>query len=256
MTDTAPVAVVGAGPVGLSAAILLARFGIRSTVLERQSAPSEHPKARGVRVRTMELFRQWGLEPELRAHALPPDALRFIYCDTLAGKELARTPELEPRAFAGSPTTSCRVAQDAVHQVLLGEARSAPLIDLRLGTLVTDVTQTPASVEVRTRDGQRINAEYLIAADGVASGVRRSLGIAQSGRAVVSWWQSFYWRGDLDRWAAHRPCIQFVTGADTGRHVQIASVDGHHRWVTLIALPPSDERPADPTRAEAVATIR
>src|SRR5882672_10814665 len=107
MTDAdpiTPVAVVGAGPVGLSAAIALARFGVRSTVVERAAGTFEHPKARGVRVRTMELFRQWGLEEELRRHALPPEALRFIYCDTLAGKELARTPELEPRTFADSPT--------------------------------------------------------------------------------------------------------------------------------------------------------
>jgi putative polyketide hydroxylase len=255
-TGATPAVVVGAGPVGLSAAILLARFGIRCTVFEQGQGLSQHPKARGVRVRTMELFHQWGLEPQLRAHALPPDALRFIYCDTLAGKELARTPELEPRAFAGSPTTSCRVAQDAVHQALLGLARAQPLIDLRFGTPVAEVSQTPESVRVATRDGREMRADYLIAADGVASGIRRALGIGLQGRPVVSWWQSFYWYGDLDRLAGQRPCIQFVTGADTGRHVQIASVDGRRRWVTLIALPPSEQRPADPTREQAVAAIR
>src|ERR671914_2042912 len=122
MTHGAPVGIVGAGPTGLSAAILLARFGIDCTVYEQAPVPSDHPKARGVRVRTMELFRQWGLEPELRARAVPADALRFIYCDTLAGDELARTEDLEPGTFSVSPTSACRVAQNAVQEVLLRKA--------------------------------------------------------------------------------------------------------------------------------------
>lgn len=251
-----PVAIVGAGPVGLSAAIALARFGVRTTVVERSTGTFEHPKARGVRVRTMELFRQWGLEDELRAHALPPEALRFIYCDTLAGHELARTPELEPRTFDGSPTTSCRVAQDAVHDALLRRARAEPLIELRTGVTAGPVTQTAQQVRVALDDGTTLTARYLVAADGVGSRIRADLGIPMTGEPVVSWWQSVYWHGDLDRYAAHRPCIQFVTGADTGQHVQIASVDGHRRWITLIALPPGQDRPADQTAEQALAAIR
>jgi 2-polyprenyl-6-methoxyphenol hydroxylase-like FAD-dependent oxidoreductase len=255
-TTTAPVAIVGAGPVGLSAAIALARSGVRSTVIERTTGAPQHPKARGARVRTMELFRQWGLEEQLRAHALPPQALRFIYCDTLSGRELARTPELEPRTFDGSPTSSCRVAQDSVHQTLFDRAHSEPLIDLRLGVPVAEVTQDPDGVHIRTGDGGQLRARYLIAADGAGSSVRRALGIRTQGQPVVSWWQSVYWTGDLDRYAADRPCIQFVTGADTGRHVQIASVDGRRRWITLIALPPGPDRPADLTEEQALAAIR
>ena len=52
------VLVVGAGPVGLSAAVLLRRFGIPLVVIDRLAERSGHPKARGVRMRAMELFRQ------------------------------------------------------------------------------------------------------------------------------------------------------------------------------------------------------
>jgi 2-polyprenyl-6-methoxyphenol hydroxylase-like FAD-dependent oxidoreductase len=61
LTDTArtttPVAIVGAGPVGLTLALLLSKFGVRSTVVERLPAPSVHPQAHFINVRSMEVFR-------------------------------------------------------------------------------------------------------------------------------------------------------------------------------------------------------
>jgi hypothetical protein len=111
-------------------------------------------------------------------------------------------------------------------------------------------------VTVTTPEGRRHEHAYLIAADGAASGIREALGIGRTGEDVASWWQSVYWRGDLERWTSGRLCIQFITGADTGRHVQIAPVDGRHRWVTMMVLPPAPDRPADLSEGEAREIIR
>src|SRR5689334_3210168 len=62
------VLVVGAGPSGLTVSAALARAGIRTLTVERHAGTSIFPKATGVRLRTMEILRSWGLDGRLPAH--------------------------------------------------------------------------------------------------------------------------------------------------------------------------------------------
>ncbi len=48
-----PVLIVGGGPVGLTASLLLSRLGIKSLLVERHPGTAIHPKARGINARTM-----------------------------------------------------------------------------------------------------------------------------------------------------------------------------------------------------------
>jgi putative polyketide hydroxylase len=65
----AEVLIVGGGPVGLTASILLSRLGVRTLLVER------HPGT--VNARTMEIFRQCGVEAAVRAAGLAPEQSRF-----------------------------------------------------------------------------------------------------------------------------------------------------------------------------------
>ena len=65
-----PVAVVGAGPAGLMAAITLARQGVECVVLDRRADRSRAaPRATVVSLRNMEHMRAWGLEAAVRWEA-------------------------------------------------------------------------------------------------------------------------------------------------------------------------------------------
>ena len=55
-----PVIIVGGGPVGLAAALELARFNVPSIVVEQHDSTSRHPKTRNFNTRTMEIARGWG----------------------------------------------------------------------------------------------------------------------------------------------------------------------------------------------------
>lgn len=59
--EQVPVLIIGAGPVGISAAVFLARHGIKPVLVERRGGTSRLPRAPGLQARTMELFRAAGL---------------------------------------------------------------------------------------------------------------------------------------------------------------------------------------------------
>ena len=112
------VLVIGGGPVGLAMGLLLHRFEIDCVVVEKTSGTTDNPKSRGCWIRTMELFRQWGIEDNVRARGLPDGSDVFVFVENMSGKEYGRTRP-EPRVDQ-SPTWKCLVAQDAVEEEWLG----------------------------------------------------------------------------------------------------------------------------------------
>src|SRR5687767_2373629 len=112
---SARVVVVGSGPAGLVAAITLARYGVETLVLEKRAGTSPFPRATGISLRTMEIFRSWGLDAAVRAGDLGVD-FRGTTCSTLSdaeGEFLASLgfATLEQSAQL-SPTTPVAAPQD------------------------------------------------------------------------------------------------------------------------------------------------
>src|SRR5689334_22544465 len=66
-----PVLIAGGGPIGLSMSLLLSHHGIGSLLVEQHPGTSIYPKARLINARTMEIFRQIGIEQAIREVAIP-----------------------------------------------------------------------------------------------------------------------------------------------------------------------------------------
>ena len=131
-----PVLIVGGGPVGLTASILLSRQGARSLLVERHAGTVIHPKARAINARTMEMYRQCGVEAAIRAVGLGPEHTGLVvWTTTLSGAEIERRVLVAgPQSRAVSPIRNCLCAQDELEPVLRAFAERQGPGELRFNT--------------------------------------------------------------------------------------------------------------------------
>jgi putative polyketide hydroxylase len=184
-----PVAIVGAGPAGLAAAVTLARQGIEVLLVERRPELSSLPRATTVSTRTMEIVRSWGLEDAIRAGGHEVEWVQWRTWTLAAAAQGEGLPTGLPtreQSAVISPTGTACVPQDHLEAVLMKHFRSFPGAHAELGMEVVDVDSRPEGVRVRVRDvatgeGWSVHARYLIAADGAHSAVRRAVGIPMHG---------------------------------------------------------------------------
>lgn len=256
----ADVIIVGAGPVGLAAGLLLEQHGLTGIIVDRRETRSGHPKARGLRLRASELAALWGFDQPLRAIAMPSEIHRFVYCETVAGAEIARTSTMASADGTWSCVPPYRVAQDRLEEIMEPRVLSAKGISLVRGrtAVAVDQDESSATVEFTGADGTRsvLRGRYVIAADGVGSGIRGQLGIEFGSAGPTPYWHSLYWHGDLRDITSDRPAIMYYTRTGGQSLVGVAPAGGDDRWVTIAQNPPSLERPAPLEHDEAVALIR
>lgn len=176
-----PVAIVGAGPVGLAAAIDLALHGIASVVLDESNVVSTGSRAICWSKRTLEIFDRLGVGDRIVAKGVTWKVGRLFHCEReVYAFDLLPEPGHKRPAFVN-------LQQYYVEEYLVDRARDFPdLIDLRFMSRVTGVGQDGdhAWADVETPEGTyRLAADYLVACDGVRSTVRRGLGLDFVGRA-------------------------------------------------------------------------
>ncbi len=236
--ESTRVFVVGGGPVGLAMALLLDRFQIPFVVVERSPGTTDHPKSRGCWIRTMELFRQWGIEERIRARGLDENTDIFVYVESIAGKEIGRTWP-EPNQHR-TPAWKCLVAQDAVEEELLAVAGKSAYGRILFSTECIAFEAGEAEVTATTRDVEtgeerRWCAEYLLAADGAGSSVRKQLGIEFKGPATLAVMANDYWRADLSHLPVARQASGFrVVSPLPGVPVAtILNTNGKDRWLAV-----------------------
>lgn len=187
------VAIVGAGPVGLTLAILLKRMNLRVVVLERLHEPSNHPRAHFINMRSMEIFRELHETIPAKLVALSPaqqEWRRFSYCSSVLGKQIASFDHFKDSSdkyrSTLSPERVLHLNQPDLLNVLLSHAQSLG-IEVKFGTQVLSCSngsdhKVQASVKhLNTGGSETFTCEYLVGTDGASSTVRESMKIPMTG---------------------------------------------------------------------------
>jgi len=177
-TTRHPVVIVGAGPIGLVSALLLAKWGVRSVILESEAQVSEGSRAAAFTRRSQEILQLAGAVQPFLDNGLEWNTGRAFY----KGKEIHHMviPYDENDRYKPVLNNS----QQYWEEYLIGACAQSDLIDLRWQTKFVALKDEDAGVTVTadTPEGEyQIRANWLIAADGGRSQVRHFMGLRMDG---------------------------------------------------------------------------
>ncbi|PDZ14581.1 FAD-binding monooxygenase [Bacillus sp. AFS094611] len=257
-----PVLIVGGGLSGLASALFLAKHNVDYLLVERHPSTAIHPKAGGITFRTMELFRELGLEQKIRLTGKALENCRGrIAVHTIAEANKEELAKMRANQYGNdekllqkieeiSPSKQTACYQITLEEMMLQEARTLGG-ELSFYHELVSYEQNEQGVIAMIRDRETeeesiIYCDYVIAADGAKSKIRKQLRISTEGRGTIGgYYMNIYFEADLS---------EFIQGDAFGftmiLHPEVLGalipVDNERRWIYHVSYDPlKGERPED-----------
>ncbi|MGF9770041.1 FAD-dependent oxidoreductase [Bacillus albus] len=257
-----PVLIVGGGLSGLASALFLAKHNVDYLLVERHPSTAIHPKAGGITFRTMELFRELGLEQKIRSTGKALENCRGrIAVHTIAEANKEELAKMRATQYGNdekllqkieeiSPSKQTACYQIILEEMMLQEARTLGG-ELSFYHELVSYEQNEQGVIATIRDRETekesvVHCDYVIAADGAKSKIREQLRISTEGRGTIGgYYMNIYFEADLS---------EFIQGDAFGftmiLHPEVLGalipVDNERRWIYHVSYDPlKGERPED-----------
>ena len=173
-----PVLIVGAGPIGMTAALVLARYGIKSVLIDRKDTFNDGSRAICIARPSMHILERIGTVAPFAEKALGWRFGRSYY----RGEQIFRLEMPQPPGEKYLPMYNLQ--QQYIEKFLHDAVAASDLIDMRWQSELSGIERHDDGVSVRISSpagDYRLDADYLLAADGARSPVRSMLGLRLKG---------------------------------------------------------------------------
>ena len=226
---TIPVVIVGAGPTGITAATLLAQYGIECLVLDRWTGVYPQPRAVHLDDEIFRILARLGIADEFATLSRPALGLRLLDNTTRVLAEFHRDPAHNVHGFPQANMFD----QPDLEELLRSNLKRYPCAELRGDAEVTDIAdegegRVLVTFGDRTDGAQHVvEANYVLGCDGANSVVRSCIGVGMRDLKFDQRWLvvDIATTADLDQWdGVHQVC-------DPNRAATYMRIgDSRYRW--------------------------
>ncbi len=242
-TNLFQVLVVGAGPVGLTAAALLGQSGIQTLLIERETTIFPCPRAVHLDGEVLQIFDRLGLFPKINAALRPFLEAQFV---DQKGKPFwveRLPPKPEDQKFYARNWFHQPTLERLLHQKIA----DLPAVTFWKGEAVRDIQQR-RTVGVCTASGKEATGNFLLACDGAKSFVRTQLNLPLRDLGFHQEWIVV----DAESLSTRLPKahIQYANPARPTTYV--CGVKGHFRWEFMVLPDEKAENLLQKTRLNAL----